>query len=265
MKTKHIITTFIVILNLSAKAQEGKFIDFMAIGHFSNVVNDYDSYYGPYNGLGYDFEVPQTFTYGGQLLYTQMSEGYMGFKTGLSFLNYAQDFSSRVELADDDSISYNARLNVQQLSVPILANFAINSGSSTDRVYFNMNFGFQLNYLTGADFSITTDRPYDAVTDFEFNEYFHRLGASYILGLELKIALGRKEKLYLIGGVHYDKTIGGIEKREKDFGQEEPRELVLPLGPLKDFDYDVPNERMRNRMKNETLALRLGISYKLFD
>jgi hypothetical protein len=265
MKTKHIITTFIVILNLSAKAQEGKFIDFMAIGHFSNVVNDYDSYYGPYNGLGYDFEVPQTFTYGGQLLYTQMSEGYMGFKTGLSFLNYAQDFSSRVELADDDSISYNARLNVQQFSIPLLANFAINSGTSTDRVYFNMNFGFQLNYLTGADYSITTDRPYDAVTDFEFNEYFHRLGASYILGLELKIALGRKEKLYLIGGVHYDKTIGGIEKREKDFGQEEPRELVLPLGPLKDFDYDIPNERMRNRMKNETLALRFGISYKLFN
>ena len=264
MKIRYLIAILILLFIKNVKAQEGKFIDFIAIGHFSNIVNDYDSYYGPYNGLGFDFEVPQTFSYGGQLLYTQMSEGYIGFKTGLSFLNYAQDFSSKVELARDDSIAYNARLNVQQFSIPLLANFAINSGSSTDRVYFNMNFGFQLNYLTGANFNITTDRPYNSVTDFEFNEYFHRLGASYILGLELKIALGRKEKLFLIGGVHYDKTIGGIEKREKDFGQEEPRELVLPLGPLKDYDYDVPNDRMRNRMKNETLGLRLGLSYKMF-
>lgn len=264
MQMKSIVISVIFIAAaFQAMAQEGSFIDVYGYAHYATIKNNYDIYYGRYRGFGYAYEHPSTISYGTSLYYTKMFEGYTGIRTGFSFANYAQNASSKVEIADFDSISYDSRLNIQQLAVPVMVNFAINSGGTNDKVFFNMSFGFQLNYLTGANFSLTTNRNYIPTTSFEFKDYFHRLGASYLLGLELKMALGKKERSYLLFGVQYDKTIGGIEKKGIDFTQDTPKELIFPLGILKDYNYDLPNDRANSKTKNESLALKLGLSIRL--
>jgi hypothetical protein len=79
----------------------------------------------------------------------------------------------------------------------------------------------------------------------------------------LKFGLGKKERSYLLVGVQYDKTIGGIEKKGIDFTQETPKELIFPLGILKGYRYDLPNDRASSKTKNESFALRLGWSIRL--
>jgi len=128
-----------------------------------------------------------------------------------------------------------------------------------------MGFGFQFNYLFGAKYNIVPAGNYVPITDFEFKDYFHRVGLSYLLNIELKIGVGRGDKSHILFGIFFDKSINNIEKSGQDFSQETPVELKYPLGTLKDFDYDVLSDRVSGKMKLESLALRLGYSYKLFN
>ncbi|MGB0429161.1 MAG: hypothetical protein ACPGLV_01715 [Bacteroidia bacterium] len=263
MKKKTIITIIALTLAGITFGQEGTFIDVIGFGQYTNIKNDFDVNYGPGKGLGFDYSLPQTPSYGGSILFAKMTETYVGFKTGLRFSNYSQFTSSKVELGDRDSVAFDALMNIKQISAPIMANFSISSGATTDRVYFSMGFGFQINYLFGANYNLTNDRDYPTVTTFEFSDYYYRLGASYLLALELKIELGKKKRTYLIAGINYDKTIGGIEKPDQGYGADVPRELTLPLGVLKDYNYDVPGDRVGYKTKNEALAFKLGVSIRL--
>ena len=85
------------------------------------------------------------------------------------------------------------------------------------------------------------------------------------LNIELKIGVGRGDKSHILFGMFFDKSINNIEKSDQDFSQETPVELKYPLGTLKDYNYDVLSDRVSGKMKLESLALRLGYSYKLFN
>ncbi|MBI1184547.1 hypothetical protein GC194_09755 [bacterium] len=267
MVTKRYLILLIAALPLLSMAQEGKFIDVYGTALFSNIVNRYDANYGPYNGLGLDYKHPQTLSYGAAAYYSKMSESFVGWRVGFVFNNYAQDASSTVTLDVPDAIayrSYKSRLNIQQFSIPLMLNFGINSGQPNDPVYFNMGFGVQLNYLSGAQFSINSNPPYQAVTNFKFTDYYRHFGASYLLDIELKIGLGNKEKGHLLAGVLFDKTIGGFEKKNIDADESTPKELTMPLGILKNYDY-LPSEQRNNNTKNIGFCIRLGYSYKIFN
>lgn len=260
---KHLLSIILSLLSLGAVAQEGRFLDIYAIGHQSSIDNQFDLRYGFVNGLGRDFDYKPSYHYGFGAFFSQTNETLIGYKTGIVFANYFQNIESRVELnRDEEPTSYTAQFRNRLLSVPFLIDFGINA-TDDDRVFFHMGFGLKPMILVGGDFEVNQSSSYVVSTDYNIYDYYKAVTISYLLNAELKINLGRSDKTYLVAGINFDKSIGGIEHKKTDHGGDVPRELVFPLGALKDYDYDVSADRAAVNTKNESLAVRIGISYRL--
>ena len=256
-----------VVLFLTATCnsfgQQGKFLDIYGFGQQTTIANYFDVGLGARAGLGSTFSTDPTYSYGGAVHFNYLVGEYVGWKSGLVYSRYAQNTSSRIESSTTrDSISYSSRLSLDQLSIPAILDFSISSSDDT-RVYFNLGMGFQINYLLNGAFDIETNPPYDVQNSFELGEYYDRLNFSYLMSIELRIRLGKTESYYLLLGINYDKLVGGIEKKGLNFGQNDPKELIYPLGTLKDYDYDVSASRNGYNTKIDGVALRIGLSIRL--
>ena len=261
---RHIVLLSLVFALFKVNAQEGKFLDIYGFGHQSSINNQYDLRYGVGQGLGRNFDYLSTFSYGMGAYYSQTSETLIGFKAGLLYSNYYQDIKSSVTLMREDTraYTYTSEIRHYMLNIPLMIDFGINA-TDDERVFFHMGFGIQPMVLLGGNFNVEHDSDYEVSYDYDLYDYYRLLSLAYLLNAELKIKLGKGNKTYLLAGVNFDKSIGGIEHRGRDHGGSIPRELVFPLGALKDFDYDVPNDRAAYSTKNESIAIRVGISRRL--
>lgn len=245
--------------------QKGKFIDIYGFGQQTTIANYFDIGYGSRSGLGYKFSTEPSYSYGGSAYFNYLVGDYVGWKSGLIYSRYVQKMSSGIESSTDrDSIFYSSRLALDQLSIPALIDFSISSSEDT-RVYFNLGLGLQLNYLLGGSFEIDPIQPYNVQSSFELNDHFDRVNLSYLINMGLRIRIGKSDTYYFLMGLNYDKSIGGIEKEGKDFDQDIPKELIYPLGTLKDYDYDVSASRRSYKTKVDGVALRLGLSIRLSE
>lgn len=261
---KQFLSLFFCLSFVTSFAQEGKYIDVYAIGHQSSIDNQFDLRYGFANGLGRTFDYRPSYHYGAAVFYSQTSETLIGFKTGLVYANYFQNIESAVDLTREapDPTPFSTQIRHRLLSVPFLIDFGINA-TDDDRVFFHMGFGLKPMILIAGDFQVAQSSPYAVATNYDLYDYYRSVTLSYLLNAEVKVKLGKSDRTYLLAGINFDKTIGGIEHKERDHGGDVPRELVFPLGVLKDYDYDVSNDRPTINTKNESLAVRVGLSFKL--
>lgn len=263
---RHILSIVLCLTLYTAQAQEGKFFDVYAIAHQSSIDNQFDLRYGFANGLGRDFDYQPSYHYGFGAFYSQTYESLIGYKTGLVFANYFQNISSAVDLTSDasDPTQFTTTIRHRTLSIPFLVDFGINA-TDDDRVYFHMGFGLKPMILVAGDFQVDQQSSYTVASNYSVHDYYKPITMSYLLNAELKIRLGKSSKTFLLAGINFDKSIGSIELKDRDHGSEVPRELVFPLGVLKDYDYDVSSDRFAVNTKNESLAVRIGISYRLSE
>lgn len=260
--TSRIISILLLTLLFShVKGQQGSYLDIYAVGLNSQIFNAYDAQYKP--GLGRDFDHRPSFSIGSTILATFISEKQLGFRIGVKYANYTQNFKSQIAWNESTDISYESKHSMDVISVPLLLHLGVNSNDLNEKVFFTMGFGLMPNYLLGSNFNISPNPDVPVITTYETDFYYKKITFSYILSLELRIKLGKKDKKQLVFGVMYDKGISNIENENNLLASETPNELLFPLGTLKDYDYVMPSSRIGYKTKLEALSLHIGLSFNL--
>ncbi|MCB0736773.1 MAG: PorT family protein [Bacteroidetes bacterium] len=257
-----LLTLFAFALN--SYGQKGHFLGVYAFPQLTSITSSFDlGFSRDDKGLGDDFELLPTIGYGGGVTYYYISSSYFGFKTGLQFSNQGQRYASNVRLFETDSFntSYTSRVNLNYLKMPLLTHFTIIDENT--RAHFTLQFGFQLGYLVGGNYSITV-KGYEPNYSLAITDAFNRLEASYIIGGDLLIELNEKKTTLLQIGVQYDKTIGGIDNYDRTITSSTPMEHRFPVGTLKYHNYPtIPGGRTQYNTKNETFQVRMGLVFRL--
>ncbi|MBI3143226.1 MAG: hypothetical protein HYZ16_10395 [Bacteroidetes bacterium] len=244
-------------------AQQSAFLDVHFNNNFTMANNRLDKYFGPVNGLGNDIEQPSSYSPGITLLYTSLNSRNIGYRIGIEYLDYIQFTSSTVELEEGFFLPYTSRMHFHMLSVPVVANFAVNSGEETDKFFFHMGFGFKINYLMAAPFTITPQTGPVIETSYPVSDAFYRVSASYVLSVDIKFPINKANNLYLLIGGSYDGLVGGLEKPTYDPPFDSPSELKFPIGTLKGYYPNTHTNRQQEKFKTESLNMRLGVSFSL--
>lgn len=255
---------FFLLFCLGVNAQKGDFLSAVVYPQQVAIKNSYDLQWGGNDGLGQNFTQLPTYSVGFGLNYYHVETDYIGWRTGIHYSQQGQRYSGTVyPMNDSDSVFYNSHLRLSYIKIPLILHFNI-SATEDDRVYFSLGYGFQLSFLTGGNVEVDTEPiPYAFNPDYNLGVFYDFVNPSFLLTGDLHIRLGEKKRYYLLLGVKFDKTIGGIENEKFDFTQEDPEEWKYPFGTLKDEGYAVQSTRMRYMSKNETFSIRVGLNIRL--
>lgn len=255
------------MIGKSTLAQEGRFLTFNVLPSYTSIKNPYDFSWGWNYGLGEDFRFENSVSYGFSAQYTQINDGYVGWRTGVNFKRYEQSYSATVRPEPmGDTFSYASRVALNYVSVPIMVHFAISSSEDT-RVFFSMDFGFQLGYLVNGSLDFESANDYNFNNSFAFETFYKRLVPSYVISSEVQIRVGKTDKNYINFGVDFDKNIGNVEVKDQpdDWPDDNPREWLYPFGALKNSNYTMQATRQLYNTKLEFVALKVGYTRKIFN
>lgn len=263
---KKVIWLFAFVFTaLFSKAQKGGYVSVFGFPQITNIKNSYDLNASANDTrLGSDFNLESTYNYGFGSFYYRVFSEYFGLKGGIIYSRQGQNYSSRLFNYGEDSIdlSYTSEVRLNYLKIPVLTHFTIKDENTT--TYFTLQFGLQAGILTGGSYSITSgDASFTTVGEPKMTDLFNRVDLSYVVGGDLHIRLNEEENLFLILGVQFDKSIGGIENIGYAFEDDVPNEVLFPVGVPKTNRYSIPSTRANYSTKNESFSVRSGLLFKV--
>lgn len=251
--------------SLEAQGQKGGYIAVFGFPQITNMKSSFDLNFGIVNNrLGRDFELVPTYSYGFGARYYRVLSDYIGLAAGLTYSRQGQEYRSRIRNYSNDSldVTYRSSVVMHYLKLPVMGHFTIKQENTP--TYFTLQFGIQLNMLMGGSYDITS--PNEAYLPYESADLraaYKRFEPNFVLGANLHIALNEEDNLFLLVGINFDKTIGGMEVEDYSPEDGTPNEAKFPVGIPKTNNYSVSSERFRWRTKNETFALQMGLVFKI--
>lgn len=261
MKLKPVFPVFLLIfqilvgVNLS-KAQQGQYISLGGGVQQARLENRIDITQNRRGSFNNSYSSKPAYNLNLHLTYANNFSNNFGFETGLHYSDDGQRYNGQYT-PDQETFNFDSELRLTYLKFPLL--FVMNStmDESSDRVFFTMKAGLQINYLLSADFELNENIRSNETATINTMELYRQLGTS-VRG-EALFNFMISDRVFAYTGVSADYSIGSIENTDYNYPDNAPSWYYFPVSVPQD---KIPNLEIRGSSKNNILALLIGLRYR---